>query len=64
MDIDNDGLAELIMLVEWDPGYAVWTMYKYSAATGKLQAKKPSRQPHKRLTRAKTLTGTAVRPQD
>jgi len=64
MDIDNDGLAELIMLVEWDPGYAVWTMYKYFAGTGKLQAKKPSGQPHKRLTRAKTSTGTAARPQD
>jgi hypothetical protein len=57
MDIDNDGLAELIMLVEWDPGYAVWTMYKYDGRTGKPQAARPARQPHKRL--AKTLAPAA-----
>lgn len=62
VDIDNDGLAELIMLVEYDPGYAVWTMYKYSGVTGKPHAAKPVRPLHKRLT--KTVAGPAAHPQN
>jgi hypothetical protein len=62
VDIDNDGLAELIMLVEYDPGYAVWTMYKYDGRTGKPRAAKPVRPLHKRLT--KTAAGPAAHPQN
>jgi len=53
MDIDNDGLAELIMLIEWDPGYAVWTMYKYDGRTGKPSAVHPG-QPRKHPARVAT----------
>ncbi len=62
VDIDGDGLAELVMLVEYDPGYAVWTMYKYSGVTGKPRAAKPVRPLHKRLTR--TAAGPAAHPQN
>jgi hypothetical protein len=62
MDIDNDGLAELIMLVEYEPGYTVWTMYKYSGVTGKPHASKPARPPHKHP--AKSVKGAAAHPQN
>jgi len=62
MDIDGDGLAELIMLVEYDPGYAVWTMYKYDGRTGKPHAAKPARPRHKLA--AKTTTSPATHSQN
>jgi hypothetical protein len=62
VDIDHDGLAELIMLVGYDSGYAVWTMYKYSGVTGKPKATKPARPPHQHPP--KPTKGAAARTQN
>jgi hypothetical protein len=61
VDVDHDGLAELIMLVEYDPGYAVWTMYKYDGTAGKPHTAKSARPRHKPL--ARTSSGAVARSQ-
>jgi hypothetical protein len=29
LDVDNDGRSELLMLVEDEPGHALWTLYRF-----------------------------------